>query len=128
MTVDLAHLARIAITEFADIVIATTVVRDKLRVLLTDGSFVDFWWSAKIPGRFAHHWERTHVDGTIYRHDNMPHPRWQFVASYPQHYHEESYEHVVDSLSPSEPPEVVLRAFLAFACRILADVRDDSGV
>jgi hypothetical protein len=85
VTVDLAPLARVSIKEFTDIVVATTIMRNKLRVLLDDGSFVDFWWSAKIAGRFAHHWERTHIDGTIYRHDNMPRPRWQFVASFPQH-------------------------------------------
>ena len=108
MTVDLVRLGRIAIKEFTDIVVATTVLRDKLRVLLVDGSFVDFWRSTNIPGRFAHHWERTHIDGTIYRHDNMPHPRWKFVASYPQHYHEEKYDHVVDSHLPSGPPDVAL--------------------
>jgi hypothetical protein len=31
-----------------------------LRVLITDGSYLDFWWSLEIPGRFAHHWERSH--------------------------------------------------------------------
>ena len=127
MAVDLVYLARVAVNEFADIVVTTTVIRDKLRVLLTDGSFVDFWWSSKILGRFAHHWERTHIDGTIYRHDNMPHPRWQFVASFPQHYHEERYEHVVDSLLPSEPPDVALRAFLAFARQILGDAQKSGG-
>jgi hypothetical protein len=123
LTADLVRLARVAIKEFTDIVVATTVMRNKLRVLLNDGSFVDFWWSTNIPGRFGHHWERTHIDGTIYRHDNMPHPRWQFVASYPQHYHEESYDHVVDSLLPSEPPDEALRAFLAFARQTLADAK-----
>jgi len=126
---DLFHLTRIAIREFTDIVVTTIVIRDKLRVLLQDGSYIDFWWSGKIPGRFAHHWERTHVDGTIYRHDNMPHPRWQNVATFPQHYHESNQDHVVDSLLPSNPPETALRAFLAFARQKLAknDDVDEKG-
>ena len=112
---DLFDLARIAAKEFVDIVVATTIIRDKLRVLLQDGSYIDFWWSGKIPERFAHHWERIHVDGTIYRHDNMPHPRWQNATTFPQHYHEESQNHVVDSFLPPAPPETALRAFLTFA-------------
>jgi hypothetical protein len=36
--INLFRLARIARTEFSDIVVATTVIRDKLRVVLEDGS------------------------------------------------------------------------------------------
>ena len=126
--VNLFRLAQIAATEFMDVIVATTIIRDKLRVLLRDGSYIDFWWSNKIPGRFAHHWERIHVDGTIYRHDNMPHPRWRNVATFPQHYHEGNQNHVVDSLLPPDPPEVALRAFLTFARRKLAtDNKSDSN-
>jgi hypothetical protein len=32
-------------------------------------------------------WERRHIDGTIYRHDNMPHAQWQGVSSFPKHFH-----------------------------------------
>lgn len=111
---DLVFLSQIAAKEFADIVVATAIIRDKLRVLLRDESYIDFWWSNQIPGRFAHHWERTHIDGTIYRHDNMPHPAWRDAATFPQHYHEGSQDCVVDSFLPSEPLEA-LRAFLTFA-------------
>jgi len=78
---DLDRLRRIAETEFFAVVRSTTIVRNKLRVVLTDDSYIDFWWSTQILGRYAHHWERRHVDGTIYRHDNMPHPQWQGVLS-----------------------------------------------
>jgi hypothetical protein len=37
---------------------------------LVDGSYLDVWFSRKFPGRYAYHWERRHVDGSIYRHDN----------------------------------------------------------
>ncbi|MFN3762096.1 MAG: DUF6516 family protein [Anaerolineae bacterium] len=117
--INLFRLARIARTEFSDIVVATTTIRDKLRVVLEDGSYIDFWWSARIPGRFAHHWERVHVDGTIYRHDNMPHPRWKGVSTFPQHYHQGKPEFVVESYLPAESPEDALRAFLTFARQIL---------
>jgi hypothetical protein len=70
--------------EFVSLVRATTTIfRDKLRVVLVDGPYIDFWWSRSIPDRYALHWERSHLDGTIYRHDNMPHPQWQQVASFP---------------------------------------------
>ncbi|MFQ6057666.1 MAG: DUF6516 family protein [Anaerolineae bacterium] len=112
--VDLDRLRRIAETEFADIVGATEVMRGKLRVLLSDGSYIDFWWSSQIAGRFAHHWERTHVDGTIYRHDNMPHRRWQSVTTFPQHFHDGNPGKVRESDLPTEPAEA-LRQFLQFA-------------
>jgi hypothetical protein len=124
---NLSRLARIATVEFADIVVATTLARDKLRVLLKDDSYIDFWWSNMIPGRFAHHWERIHIDGTIYRHDNMPHPRWKDVTTFPQHYHEERQNHVVDSLLPSDSPEAALRAFLTFARQKLVAVQRDNS-
>ena len=112
--VNLRQLGLIAESEFADIVQTTEIIRDKLRVLLNDGSYIDFWWSGKIQGRFAHHWERTHIDGTIYRHDNMPHPRWQYVATFPQHFHDGSPNKVTESYLPTEPEEA-LRQFLEFA-------------
>ncbi len=40
---NLFHLARIAVRDFTDVVVTTVVIRDKLRVLLRDGSYIDFW-------------------------------------------------------------------------------------
>ena len=51
---DLLALQRIAESDFADIVLGTRIVDAKLRVLFTDSSYLDFWWSLEIPGRFAH--------------------------------------------------------------------------
>ena len=70
--VDLVALERIAREEYADIVMDAYRVDAKLRVLLIDDSYLDFWWSEVEQGRFAHHWNRQHVDGTIHRHDNSP--------------------------------------------------------
>lgn len=115
---DLATLRKIAETEFADIVSGTRIVDAKLRVLLTDESYLDFWWSLEIPGRFAHHWERRHVDGTIYRHDNMPHSKWGSTATFPQHYHDGNPDQVAES-QLSADPETALREFLGFARALL---------
>lgn len=110
---DLPALQKIAEADFADVVIGTRIVEAKLRVFLTDGSYLDFWWSLEIPGRFAHHWERSHVDGTIYRHDNMPHIRWASTATFPQHYHDGGADRVGASRL-STHPETALREFLDF--------------
>ena len=56
-------------------------------MLLIDGSYIDFWWLEIQEGRFAHHWNRHHVNGTIHRHDNSPHRKWRHIKTFPQHYH-----------------------------------------
>jgi hypothetical protein len=113
--VDLVQLEGIAREEYADIVMSVYRVDAKLRLLLTDESYLDFWWSEVEQGRFAHHWNRQHVDGTIYRHDNSPHRKWQHIETFPQHYHREREDAVSASFLPTEPHEAV-RTFLAF-CR-----------
>jgi hypothetical protein len=111
---DLERLRRIVETEFVALVQATAIFRDKLRVVLVDGSYTDFWWSRQIPDRYALHWERSHLDGTIYRHDNMPHPQWQQVASFPKHFHAGDQQTVMESHMADDPEEAV-REFLTFA-------------
>lgn len=111
---DLERLRRIVETEVLSVVRSTTIVRDKLRVVLADDSYIDFWWSTQIPGRYARHWERRHVDGTIYRHDNMPHPQWQRVDPFPKHFHSEDQQKVTES-TMADDPEQAVRQFLAFA-------------
>src|ERR671922_2938263 len=112
--VDLIELERIAREKYADIVIDVYRVDAKLRVLLTDESYLDFWWSEVEPGRFAHHWNRQHVDGTIHRHDNSPHRKWQHVETFPQHYHREREEAVRARFLPKEAHNAV-RAFLTLS-------------
>jgi hypothetical protein len=48
---DLERLRWIAEAEFLALVRSATMVRDKLRILLNDASYIDFWWSTHIPGR-----------------------------------------------------------------------------
>ncbi len=119
--VDLNILRTIAEVEFSDIIVFTSIIDDKLRVILIDNSFIDFWWSFKFPERFAHHWERRHVDGTIYRHDNAPHHKWRYVSSFPQHFHFKSDAEVLES-NLNSVPEMAIREFLCFARVILLNI------
>jgi hypothetical protein len=111
---NLEKLAAIAEQEFPEIVESTSFIRDKLRVVLIDESFVDFWWSSEIEGRFACHSERGHVDGKYFRHNNMPHAKWKSVNTFPKHFHEGDAGEVVDSFL-AEDPEQAIREFLRYA-------------
>ena len=112
--VDIKRLREIAEVEFADIVVEAFVPDvNELRVILTDGSFVDIWFSLKLAGRYSYHWERRAVDATIYRHDNAPHKLWQSVATFPHHFRNAREPNVVES-HLSEVPEEALREFLTF--------------
>lgn len=111
---DLNRLRLLALREFPDIILTTGIISDKLRIVLKDGSYIDFWWSKNLPGRFAHHWEHRHIDGKIYRHDNAPHTRWKSVSTFPQHFHFESDSNVIESYLNMEP-EIAVREFLLFA-------------
>ena len=109
----LDQLARIAELEFATILTGTQAIEPKRRFFLADGSFVDVWASVKLPGRFGSHWERRHVDGTVYRYDNFPDPAWHSVATFPHHFHDGSETNVVASPFPTDLLEG-FRTFLAF--------------
>jgi hypothetical protein len=108
------QLREVAESEFADIVEQVLLPDiNEMRILLADGSFVDVWFSLKLEGRYSHHWERRAIDGSIYRHDNAPHRRWQAAATFPKHFHDGSELNVISS-TISEIPQVALREFLAF--------------
>jgi len=112
---NLRRLRQIAEVEFVDIVVDVWVPDvNTMRVMLRDGSYIDVWYSLKLTGRYSYHWERQALDGTIYRHDNAPHRRWQAVATFPKHFHDGSETQVVES-AISAVPEHALRTFLAFA-------------
>jgi hypothetical protein len=109
----LDHLARIAQLEFADVVVDTGFIGVKLRIFLTDTSYIDIWLSRKLSGRFGFHWERGHLDGTIYRYDNFPNTSWQSVSTYPYHFHDGSQTAVV-AASFSLDVEQGFRDFMGF--------------
>ncbi|MCX6581380.1 MAG: DUF6516 family protein [Candidatus Aminicenantes bacterium] len=112
--IDLAQLRDIAEIEFFDIV-KDVIIQDinELRIILIDDSFIDVWYSLKLRNRFSYHWERKHIDGSIYRHDNAPHKKWENIETFPKHFHDGNEENVVDS-HLDEKPENGLRSFLSF--------------
>ena len=87
---------RIAEIEFEEIVASTEIIRSKLRIHFIEGSFLDVYISRSIPGRFAFHWERRHVEGKIYRYDNYPNSNWRDIPSFPYHFHDASDENAVE--------------------------------
>jgi hypothetical protein len=109
---------QIALSEFADIVESTKLVEGKLRILLTDESFIDIWFSVKKKGVYAYHWERRNIDGTIYRYNNLPDREAKKLQTYPKHFHNGTEENVVES-GLSDNPEKALRTVLEFARRII---------
>lgn len=113
-------IRRIAGIEFSDIVEDTVFVQDTLRVFFSDESYLDIWFSWKRKGRYSYHWERRHIDGRIYRHDNIPHGKWKHVATFPKHFHDgsESPEDVKASRI-SEGAEEALREILTWIREIL---------
>ena len=91
----LEQLRRIAEVEYGAIVIQADILGPKLRLLLTDTSYVDVWVSRKLGGRFGFHWERRHLDGRIYRYDNFPDTNWSVLPTFPHHFHDGSQDAVV---------------------------------
>jgi hypothetical protein len=110
----LVALKRIIDTEYADVSTDSVIFRGKLRVFVVDDSFIDVWFSLKIPGRFSYHWERRHIDGTMYRHDNFPDTNWRRVSTYPKHFHNGS-QYIVEESCIDENPLVGLHQFMDFA-------------
>ena len=104
---------KIATIEFNDIVKFVQIIDGKLRILLVDKSFIDIWISKLIKGRYAFHWERREIDGTIYRHNNIPHKKWENIKTFPNHFHYKSEKNVIESDLSSDLNHA-LREFLKF--------------
>ncbi len=116
--IDLSKLKRIVDIEYNDIVTDSDIYHGKLRVHIADDSIVNIWFSKKMPGRFSYHWERRHVDGKIYRHDNFPDPRWKGVATFPKHFHS-GHQHQVQESQITDEPVSGVREFMDFVRRML---------
>ncbi len=110
---DLDTLKRIVEIEYGDVANDSVIHHGKLRLFIVDGSVVDIWFSNKISGRFAYHWERRLVDGKIFRHDNFPDPRWKVLSTFPKHFHNGSQDNVQES-KISDDPESGVREFMDF--------------
>lgn len=113
MIVQVDALKEIAEIEFSEIVVEVLTDLNTMRIIFTDESYCDIWFSLKLVGRFSFHWERTFLDGTIYRHDNAPHLRWKNINTFPKHFHNSS-ENFVEESCLSEDPPVAIRFFLSF--------------
>lgn len=87
-------LERFADIEFADIVVSTMFIGHKLRIFLTDSSFIDVNLSQRLPDKFGFHWERMNQAGEVFRYDNFPDQNWKNVSTYPHHFHNGKQETV----------------------------------
>lgn len=116
------QLSESALSEFADIVEATKIVEGKLRIMLIDGSFMDVWLSLKRQGVYAYHWERRAIDGTIYRHNNLPDKAARRLKSFPKHFHNGTEQAVVESNITDDPVKAV-KSFLRFAKDLLGNYK-----
>lgn len=85
----------------------TEEILGKIRVHIVDGSYLDVWLSRKMLGRYAYHWERRHIDGSIYRYDNRPHEHLKLMKTFPRHFHDTSERNVKESHISDDPEEAV---------------------
>lgn len=83
----------------------------KLRLDIIDGSAIDIFCSVR--GKYSFHWERSAIDGSIYRHDNAPHKKWRNIKTFPKHFHERSDDKVIES-DLSDDPLIAIEQFLKF--------------
>lgn len=122
MITDIQKLKDIAEIEFGDIVedVSTTDI-NQLRIIIKEGSFIDVWYSLKIEGRYSYHWERKHIDGRVYRHDNAPHKKWRYTTTFPKHFHDGEEEKVIES-NIHKMPDEGLREFLYFVRQKLIEI------
>jgi hypothetical protein len=113
------RLTEIALRHFHDIITGSETVDGKLRLMVTDGSYIDVWLSEKRKGTYAYHWERRGIDGTIYRHNNLPDPDARVLRTFPKHFHDGSEQNLAES-AISSIPEEALHDFLGFVRRKIA--------
>ena len=116
------HLTIITLKKYRDFIREVTRVKTpsgitiKIRVIFIDNSFLDVYWSSS--GRYSLHYERRHIDGTIYRHDNAPHEKHRCIRTFPKHFHRGSEDRVEESLLPEDSTEAV-EYFLEFIVNLI---------
>lgn len=98
-------ICTVAERDYADIVESTGFDDESARIYFVDESFLEIWLYGHedLMKRYAFHWERRHVDGSIFRHDSAPHTRWRNVKTFPKHFHDGSEDNVVESSIPDNP-------------------------
>ncbi len=110
------QLARMVEREFSDIVEQVEARKERLRLHVIDGSFIDVWFSRRIPCKYAFHWERRHIDNTVYRWDNAAHRRIERLETFPHHFHEGN-QHCIRPFKAKETMEDTLRIILEYVRR-----------
>ena len=107
---------------YEEIVLETKILKltsgepSKLRIELFDGSFADVWVSTS--GKYSYHWDRSVIDGTIYRYDNAPHKAWAHVTTFPHHFHNGDVKTVTES-DMDIKPEAQIKKFMDFVRKTL---------
>ncbi len=112
---DLGILQEIIEDEFLDIV--KNILKpseEKLRVVLNDKSFIDIRLSQKVKNRFDFHWERRHINGTIFRYDNFPDIRFKHLKGFPEHFHYQKENKVIEAKFKKSPKQG-FKDFMNFA-------------
>jgi hypothetical protein len=104
----------------SDIIFSYTGRARKLRLMLVDDTFIDIWYSTE--GEYSFHWEQRNLRDTLYRHDNAPHKRWEYIKTFPKHCHDGFQENVTES-NLSDIPEQAMREFLAIVRQRLIEMR-----
>ena len=105
----------IAESDYTDIVERTSFDDESARIYFMDESFLEVWLgnNEDLMRRYAFHWERRHLDGTLFRHDRAPHARWQCSQTFPKHFHNGSESKVVES-TITDDPVAAAKYFLDF--------------
>lgn len=103
-------LRELVISLYPELVIDAEITYGKLRIYLDDESFIDVWISRRLPNRYAIHWERRHINGTIYRWDNTPHESHRHISTFPHHFHEGSDDIVKPFHYPGSIEEAIKKA------------------
>jgi hypothetical protein len=114
MIYDIYKLRDIAEIEFSDI-ISTVIIKDinEINMILYEDSFINLWFSLKIKDKYSYHWDRSKINGSIYRHDNAAHKKWKDIKTFPKHFHDTSEYNVIES-NISQDMYIGLREFLYF--------------
>lgn len=109
--------------DFPDIISSTRFVGgktsdpNKLRIYLTNGSFLDVWLSGE--GDYSYHWESTLQEGLIHRWESAPdHPHLDTSS---KHFHEGSSENVLESSLSDEPEQAIVEVLNFVRKRIVKE-------
>ena len=124
-------LKEVAEKEYSDIIRESNIIYSytgrarKLRFELLDNTFIDIWHS--LEGEYSFHWEQRNLRNTLYRHDNAPHKKWEYVKTFPKHCHDGSQDNVIES-HLSNVPEKAVSEFLDIVRRKLIEMKKERQI